>query len=155
MFNEIAALCIERKIWIATAESATGGLIAHTLTNVPGSSAYFRGGIVAYSNEIKMKILGVRRETLDCYGAVSEQTAMEMSKGAYRIMDADVAIATTGIAGPSGGTPAKPVGLVYISWITKSKSEVRRFLFSGDRIRNKMQFCTAALTMLLEVIQSD
>ena len=155
MLNEIASLCIAKKLWIATAESATGGLVAHTLTNIPGSSAYFKGGIVAYNNEIKTKVLDVKQETLNKYGAVSKQTAQEMAQGILKIMDVDIAIATTGIAGPGGKTPSKPVGLVYVSCATKGKTETKRFLFQGDRLQNKILFCTAALTMVLEVVRSD
>ena len=155
MQEEIARFLLERKWWIATAESCTGGLVAHTLTNIPGSSAYFRGGVVSYSNEVKMKVLGVKRETLEQYGAVSEQTAREMAEGVKNLMEVDVAVATTGIAGPGGGTPEKPVGLVYIGLATPEGVEVKRFLFNGDRLYNKEQFCNAALNMVLEYLGND
>jgi len=155
MQEEIARALLERKWWIATAESCTGGLLAHTLTNIPGSSAYFRGGVVSYSNEVKMKVLGVKRETLEQYGAVSEQTAREMAEGVKNLMEVDVAVATTGIAGPGGGTPEKPVGLVYIGLATPEGVEVKRFLFNGDRLYNKEQFCNAALNMVLEYLGND
>jgi len=155
MQEEIARALLERKWWIATAESCTGGLLAHTLTNIPGSSAYFRGGVVSYSNEVKMKVLGVKRGTLEQYGAVSEQTAREMAEGVKNLMEVDVAVATTGIAGPGGGTPEKPVGLVYIGLATPEGVEVKRFLFNGDRLYNKEQFCNAALNMVLEYLGND
>lgn len=155
MQEEIAWALLERKWWIATAESCTGGLLAHTLTNIPGSSAYFKGGVVSYSNEVKMKVLGVKRETLEQYGAVSEQTAREMAEGVKNLMEVDVAVATTGIAGPGGGTPSKPVGLVYIGLATPEGVEVKRFLFNGDRLYNKEQFCNAALNMVLEYLGND
>ncbi len=155
MQEEIARALLERKWWIATAESCTGGLLAHTLTNIPGSSAYFKGGVVSYSNEVKMKVLGVKRETLEQYGAVSEQTAREMAEGVKNLMEVDVAVATTGIAGPGGGTPEKPVGLVYIGLATPEGVEVKRFLFNGDRLYNKEQFCNAALNMVLEYLGND
>ena len=155
MLEKIAQFLRERKWWIATAESCTGGLLAHTLTNIPGSSAYFRGGVVSYSNEVKMKVLGVKRETLEQYGAVSEQTAREMAEGVKNLMEVDVAVATTGIAGPGGGTPEKPVGLVYIGLATPEGVEVKRFLFNGDRLYNKEQFCNAALNMVLEYLGND
>ncbi|RLF33311.1 MAG: damage-inducible protein CinA [Thermoplasmata archaeon] len=155
MQEEIARFLLERKWWIATAESCTGGLLAHTLTNIPGSSAYFKGGVVSYSNEVKMKVLGVKRETLEQYGAVSEQTAREMAEGVKNLMEVDVAVATTGIAGPGGGTPEKPVGLVYIGLATPEGVEVKRFLFNGDRLYNKEQFCNAALNMVLEYLGND
>ena len=155
MLEKIAQFLRERKWWIATAESCTGGLLAHTLTNIPGSSAYFKGGVVSYSNEVKMKVLGVKRETLEQYGAVSEQTAREMAEGVKNLMEVDVAVATTGIAGPGGGTPSKPVGLVYIGFATPEGVEVKRFLFNGDRLYNKEQFCNAALNMVLEYLGND
>jgi len=155
MLEKIAQFLLERKWWIATAESCTGGLLAHTLTNIPGSSAYFKGGVVSYSNEVKMKVLGVKRETLEQYGAVSEQTAREMAEGVKNLMEVDVAVATTGIAGPGGGTPEKPVGLVYIGLATPEGVEVKRFLFNGDRLYNKEQFCNAALNMVLEYLGND
>lgn len=155
MLEQIARLLRERKWWIATAESCTGGLLAHTLTNLPGSSTYFKGGVVSYSNEVKVKVLGVKQETLERYGAVSEQTAREMAEGVRCLMEVDVAVATTGIAGPGGGTPEKPVGLVYIGLAIPEGVEVRRCLFTGDRLHNKEQFCDAALNMVLEYLGND
>ncbi|MBC7128686.1 MAG: CinA family protein [Thermoplasmatales archaeon] len=153
MIEKIAELLKNKKLWVATAESCTSGLIAHTLTNISGSSEYFKGGVVAYSNEVKVKILGVKEETLRKYGAVSEQTAREMAEGARKAIGADIAIATTGIAGPTGGTQEKPVGLVYVALATPKTTEVRRFLFKGNRIENKQNFCNAALGMLLEYLE--
>jgi nicotinamide-nucleotide amidase len=112
------ALLKERHQTVATAESCTGGLVAHYLTGVPGSSDYFRGGIVAYHSEIKEKLLGVSRETIDNFGVVSEQTAMAMAAGARTALGADFGIATTGIAGPAGGTPELPVGTIYAGLAT-------------------------------------
>lgn len=151
--EEVAKLLKERKMWIATAESCTGGLIGHTLTNVPGSSEYFKGGVIAYSNEVKMKLLGVKRETLMKYGAVSSYTAEEMAKGVKELMEVDIGIATTGIAGPTGGSEEKPVGLVYIGLATDGGIEARRFVFDGDRLQNKESFCEAALNMVLEYLK--
>ncbi|MBC7081571.1 MAG: CinA family protein [Thermoplasmatales archaeon] len=153
MIERIAELLKKNNLWIATAESCTAGLIAHTLTNISGSSEYYKGGIVAYSNEIKAKILGVKEETLKKYGAVSEQTAREMAEGAKKVIGADIAIATTGIAGPTGGTEEKPVGLVYIALATPEGTEVKRFLFKGDRLENKQNFCNSALQMLLDYLE--
>jgi PncC family amidohydrolase len=111
----IGALLSERALTLATAESSTGGLVAHRITSVSGSSAYYLGGFVTYSNEAKEMLLGVCRETMIAHGAVSEETAREMARGARERLGADLGIATTGIAGPSGGTEEKPVGLVYVA----------------------------------------
>ena len=153
MLEKIAKMLKERKLWVATAESCTGGLIAHKLTNIPGSSEYFKGGIVAYSNEVKVKVLGVKEETLKKYGAVSEQTAKEMANGVKNLLGVDIAIATTGIAGPGGGTAAKPVGLVYAGIAAPEGVKAKRFLFQGDRLENKENFAKAALGMLLEYLE--
>ena len=111
---EVAKLLEQKKLHVTTSESCTGGLIAGTLVNVPGISAWFGEGYVTYSNEAKVKLLGVSHETLATYGAVSAETAEEMAKGAANVADADASVAVTGIAGPDGGTVEKPVGLVYI-----------------------------------------
>jgi PncC family amidohydrolase len=153
MLERIASLLKKKGLWIATAESCTGGLIAHKLTNVPGSSEYFKGGVVSYSNEVKMKLLGVREETLREYGAVSEQTAREMANGVRKLLDVDIAIATTGIAGPGGATPTKPVGLVYASLSSPEKTIVKKFVFKGEREENKESFANAALNILLEYLE--
>jgi nicotinamide-nucleotide amidase len=121
------ALLKERHQTVATAESCTGGLVAHYLTGVPGSSGYFRGGIVAYHREIKEKLLGVPGETIDDYGVVSEETAMAMATGARRALDADFGIATTGIAGPDGGTSELPVGTVYAGLATPDGQSASKF----------------------------
>ena len=120
----IGKLLKEQVAMLATAESCTGGLVARRITETSGSSAYFKGGIVAYSNEIKQQLLGVKHETLEQYGAVSEQTAKEMALGCLNVMGADYAIATTGIAGPTGGSDEKPLGLVYIAVAKRVRSEV-------------------------------
>ena len=112
--KKIERILKSRKLTVTTAESCTGGLIAGTLVNVPGISEVYKEGYITYSDEAKMKLLGVREETLAKYGAVSRQTAIEMAEGAARAAGADAAIAVTGIAGPDGGTEEKPVGLVYI-----------------------------------------
>ncbi len=122
-----------RGLTIAVAESCTGGLIGHRLTNVPGSSAYVKGGIIAYSNEIKQQSLGVRSETLRAHGAVSEETAVEMAAGARRGLGSDVGLAVTGIAGPDGGTPDKPVGTVCIALVAADVVHHRRYQLWGNR----------------------
>lgn len=113
--EELGRLLNEKNLQLATAESCTGGGIAALITSVPGSSAYFKGGIVAYSNEAKINLLGVSADTLCLHGAVSEETVTEMARGAMKALNADCAVATSGIAGPGGGTPAKPVGTVWIA----------------------------------------
>ena len=152
MLEEIAELLKKRKLTIATAESCTGGLIGHMLTNVPGSSEYYKGGVIAYSNEVKICLLHVRRETIQKYGAVSEQTAYEMADGAKRKFDVSLALATTGVAGPSS-SENKPVGLVYIALANPYGIEVKEFRFQGDRLKNKENFANAALGMLLDFLK--
>lgn len=133
---------------LAVAESCTGGLLGHLITDVAGSSDYFVGGVIAYSNEAKMALLGVRPETLAQHGAVSEATAVEMATGVRRLFGAEVALAVTGIAGPGGGTPDKPVGLVFVALDAVNGQVCRRFVWDGDRPGNKAQSARAALAML-------
>jgi PncC family amidohydrolase len=135
---------------LATAESCTGGLLAHLLTEVPGSSEYFSGGVVCYANEAKVMTAGVPRETIEIHGAVSAQVAVAMAEGIRALLDADVAVAVTGIAGPGGGSEAKPVGLTYVALADDAGHEVRRFLWRGDRHQNKLASAGAALTLLLD-----
>jgi len=143
----------ERGLTLALAESCTGGLIAHRITNIAGASGFFLGGVVAYSNAAKTAVLGVRLETLEAYGAVSEATAREMAEGARRAFEADVAVSCTGIAGPSGGTPDKPVGLVYLATATGQETRNYRFEFSGTRTEIKRQTADAALQALWELLR--
>ena len=134
---------------LAVAESCTGGLIANMLTDVPGSSDYFLFSAVTYANEAKVKILNVKSETLEKHGAVSEQTAGEMASGARNVVNATYGIATSGIAGPDGGTADKPVGTVCIGLATPSSVSAQRFRFSDNsRMRNKQIFAAAALDLL-------
>jgi len=135
---------------IATAESCSGGLIAHLLTNVPGSSAYFLGGVVAYANTAKVALLGVEQATLEAHGAVSDPVAREMAEGVRKRLNADYGLACTGIAGPSGGTPEKPIGLVYIAVSGPGRTSVQCHVFGGSREEIKYETAEAALTMLLE-----
>ena len=133
---------------VATAESCTGGLIADRLTNVSGSSLYFKGGIVAYTNNLKIKELNVKKQTLTSHGAVSELTALEMANGARGLFDADIGISTTGIAGPTGGTKNKPVGLVYVAISTIEYEKAFRFTFTPHRKTNKLMTSQAALNII-------
>lgn len=137
---------------LALAESCTGGLIAHRITNVPGASQYLRGGIVAYSNEVKVSILGVQKEIIDSEGAVSEPVAKAMAEGACEQFNADLGIGVTGVAGPDGGTPDKPVGLVYIALAVPGVTRVEREVFSGDRVAIKQQTAERSLELLLEYL---
>jgi PncC family amidohydrolase len=150
----VGRLLTEQELTIAVAESCTGGLIAHRLTNVSGSSAYFVGGVVAYSNEVKERVLGVSGETLSTYGAVSEECAREMARGARRLFDTDVALSSTGIAGPTGGTPQKPVGLVYVALAAPALECCERYLWRGDRLGNKQRTAEAALEMLRQYLEA-
>jgi len=138
---------------LATAESSTGGLLAHRITNVPGSSSYYLGGLVAYANEAKEALLGVRRETLVAFGAVSEPVAREMARGARRSIGADVGISVTGIAGPGGGTPEKPVGLAYVGLSAPGADRCERHVWQGDRLANKERTAEAALRFLLDYLE--
>jgi PncC family amidohydrolase len=139
---------LEHHLTVAVAESCTGGLIGHRLTNVPGSSTYFLGGIISYAYDAKERLLGVSHDTLYNYGAVSEQTAREMARGARRALGADVAVSVTGIAGPGGAMPGKPVGLTWIGLSAREAEEARHYIWSGDREANKAQSAEAALAML-------
>jgi nicotinamide-nucleotide amidase len=145
-----------RGLKVATAESCTGGLIAGAITDVAGSSAWFERGFVTYSNEAKIDLLGVRAETLAAHGAVSEETACEMAAGALGRSRADLAVAVTGIAGPSGGTPQKPVGLVWLAWSRRGGTVTgAAHHFSGDRAAVREATVVAALQGLLDLASLD
>lgn len=152
VLKKVSNLLKEKKLTVATAESCTGGLIAHTLTNISGSSDYFDRGVVSYSNKAKIELLGVSERMLKKHGAVSEQVALAMADGMRVKSDVDIGMATTGIAGPTGETKEKPVGLVYIAISTSNKTEVKKFLFSGSRIQNKESTCNAALNIILDYL---
>jgi len=146
----VGGLLLKNRLTLAVAESCTGGLIGDRITDVAGSSVYFKEGIVAYSNDAKMRILGVKEETLNEFGAVSREAALEMARGVQRISGADIGLATTGIAGPTGGTPQKPVGLVYIALVRPEVGiEIcKEFRFSGQRREIKESTVTNALDIL-------
>jgi len=143
----------EHKITLATGESCTGGLIAHRLTNVPGISEFFLGGVVAYSNKAKSDLLSVNTETVAVEGAVSESVARQMAEGVRTRLRADLGVGVTGIAGPGGGTEAKPVGLVYVAVAGANGTRVTRNLFSGTREEIKNQTADTAMRMLLEYLR--
>jgi PncC family amidohydrolase len=141
---------LARAMKLATAESCTGGLIGHLLTEVYGSSDYYVGGVVSYSNALKQSELGVDPATLEHHGAVSAQTCVAMAEGARHRYHADVAVAVTGIAGPTGGTDSKPVGLTYVGVADAGGHDVRRFVWTEDRHGNKVRSAQAALELVLE-----
>ena len=149
---KVADLLINKGLKLALAESCTGGMIAAALTDIPGSSEFFERGFVTYSNLSKIEMLGVSIKTLEDHGAVSKETAIEMSKGALKKSAADVTIAVTGIAGPTGGTADKPVGTVHISCATYDTVLHKKFQFSGDRSDVRASTMENALMMLIEML---
>ncbi len=151
--KKISKILKDKKLKIATAESATGGLIANNFTNISGSSEYFDRGLVTYSNKAKMELLDVKKETLEKYGAVSKETAREMAEGVRKKSGVDIGVSTTGIAGPNGGTKEKPVGTVFIGLSTKKETIVDKYQFEDDRLENKENFCNAALDLIYETIR--
>ena len=146
--EEIGNMLRKRELSLATAESCTGGLVSHRITNISGSSDYYKGGVIAYANEVKAQILLVDDALLAQKGAVSAECARAMAEGIRALLDGDIGIATTGIAGPTGGTPDTPVGLVYIALATKGYLYHERHIFHGDRGGNKRKAAEAALVML-------
>ena len=153
--GRVVAALQKAKQTLATAESCTGGLIAASITAVPGSSTCFGYGVVSYSNQAKMDVLRVQAQTLARFGAVSEQTAYEMAQGLRALSAADIAVSVTGIAGPGGGSPEKPVGLVYIATATAGGVCARRFLFQGDRQDIRCQTAWHAFEMVEDAIRSS
>lgn len=144
----VGELLRRRGLRLAVAESCTGGLIGHRLTNIPGSSTYYMGSITAYAYEAKVRILGVKWETLEKYGAVSRETAVEMACGVRRALAADMGVSVTGIAGPGGGTPEKPVGTTWIGLSALGVDEAWGYHWSGDRLQVKEQSAEEALRLL-------
>ena len=152
--EEIINIMREKKLTLGTVESATGGLIAHMITNVPGSSDVFQGSIISYSNEIKMKIVGVKEATLQEYGAVSGQVARAMAKRGRKVLGVDICVADTGIAGPGGATPGKPVGLFYLGLSHRDGTFTQKHIFKGTREENKQQAAQTALMRVREYLDS-
>ncbi len=146
----VVGMLRERQMTVTTAESCTGGLLAGRIMNVPGASNVYKEGYITYSNEAKEKLLGVEHSTLESVGAVSPETAEQMARGAARQAGADAALSVTGIAGPDGGTPGKPVGLVYVGCCVRGKIRVEEFRFTGNRSKNRDYAVVRALTLLRE-----
>ncbi len=148
-------LALERGISVGTAESCTGGLIGHTLTAIAGSSAYYLGGVVSYSDALKVRLLDVPAGTIEHHGAVSAQVAVAMAEGARERLGCDFAVSVTGVAGPAGGTEAKPVGLTYVAAAGPRGHRVERHLWDGDRAANKEHSAAAALELLLALVEGE
>jgi PncC family amidohydrolase len=151
----VGELFIQHGLKLAAAESCTGGLIGHLLTNIAGSSRYYLGSVTAYANEAKVRLLGVQLETLEKYGAVSSETVIEMASGVRKILEADIGISVSGIAGPGGGTPEKPVGTVWIGLSTLQGEYSRHYLWTGDRLAVKEKTAQAALSLLVDHLQKE
>lgn len=153
--ESVVHLLARKGYTITTAESCTGGLLSGTIVNAAGASEVFNGGFVTYSNKFKKNFIGVKKTTLEKYGAVSEKVAKEMARGAQKEAKADVAISTTGIAGPDGGSPEKPVGLVYIGCAVKDKVYVEKYNFSGNRAKVRQNTVAAALSMVRKYVMAE
>ena len=150
----IGELAVRGDLTVATAESCTGGLIGHSITANPGSSRYFRGGIVCYADDVKSALVGVPPMTIEHHGAVSAQVAVAMAEGVRERVVCDYAVAVTGVAGPDGGTASKPVGLTYVAVAGPESHQVRRHVWDGDRVTNKERSAAAALDLLLETLSA-
>jgi len=150
---QIGKVLRERKFKLALAESCTGGLVSDRITNIPGSSEYFLGGIVAYAYEVKVALLNVSWDTLNAHGAVSQEVVLEMAHGARKILNSDIAASISGIAGPGGGTLSKPVGAVWLALAAPDGEWTREFHFSGDREQVKSSSADAALQFILDYLQ--
>lgn len=150
--EEVGDLLRKHGLRIGVAESATGGLISHRITDIPGSSEYFEGSVISYSNKAKTSLLNVKESTLRNFGAVSSETSKEMAKGIRSLMNVEVGVASTGIAGPGGGTSDKPVGLIYVGLAIKDILVSRKHVFHGNRDENKKSFSDSALSTLKEYL---
>ncbi len=153
--EELAILLQKHQLTMGTAESCTGGKIAHIITSRAGSSAYFKGGIVSYDNEVKRQVLGVSSDDLETYGAVSRPVVEQMSLGAIRVLNCDCSVATSGIAGPGGAVPGKPVGTIWIAAAYKNQVAAECFHFPFDRIGNIEAAAETALVKLLGLLEEN
>ena len=149
----LGRLLARRGIRLAVAESCTGGLISHRITNVPGSSEYYLGGVIAYAYQVKESVLGVPQESLERFGAVSQEVAIEMARGVRLYLGADIGVSVTGIAGPGGGTPEKPVGLTWIGFSVPGGEQAWKYIWEGDRLQVKYQSTEAVLRILVEYLR--
>ncbi|HKP54241.1 MAG TPA: nicotinamide-nucleotide amidohydrolase family protein [Chloroflexia bacterium] len=149
-----ASLLFDAGLTVAAAESCTGGLLSGALTAIPGSSAYFLGGIISYDNKVKSGILRVPAELIEANGAVSAQVALSMAHRVRDLLGSDIGMSVTGIAGPGGATPGKPVGTTYIALVSGGFEDVRHFCFEGDRAGNRASSVREALTMLLSYLEA-
>ncbi|MGE5373746.1 MAG: CinA family protein [Bacteroidota bacterium] len=152
---QIGRLLHDRGLRLALAESCTGGLVGDRITDLPGSSEYFWGSVVAYAYEAKVALLGVSWDTLNTRGAVSSETVLEMARGARRVLATDIAVSISGIAGPGGGTLEKPVGTTWIGLVASDGEWTRQFQFAGDRQQNKSSAADAALQILRDYLLGD
>jgi nicotinamide-nucleotide amidase len=150
--EEVGALLRQKGLTLGVIESASGGLISHLITNVPGSSDYYKGSVTAYSNEVKVRVVGVKEATINQYGAVSAEIAEEMAQGGRKILAVDICLADTGIAGPSGAEADKPVGLFFIGLAHGERTFTRKHNFQGNREQNKKSAAEAALSWLKEYL---
>jgi PncC family amidohydrolase len=153
--TQLGDLLRARGLKLATAESCTGGLVADRITDIPGSSDYFRGGIVAYAYEAKVALLGVSWNTLRSHGAVSRETVIEMARGARTALGADIAVSVSGIAGPGGGLPGKPIGTTWFGLSTTQGDWARKFAWDGDRRKNKEASAEAALQFVADYLNGE
>jgi len=151
---EIGLLLRQKGLTLGVVESATGGLISHRITNIAGSSDYYKGSVTAYSNEIKIRVVGVRPETINSNGAVSADTAEEMAARGRKLLNVDICVADTGIAGPGGATPGKPAGLFFLGLAHKGGTYSRKYTFSGNREQSKQSAADAALNWVREYLLS-
>jgi nicotinamide-nucleotide amidase len=150
--QEVGELLRQKGLTLGVVESASGGLISHRITNVPGSSDYYKGSVTAYSNEVKIEVVGVNEDTINRYGAVSSQVAEEMAQGGRKTLGADICLADTGIAGPGGTAPGKPAGLFYIGLSHGERTYSQKHNFQGGREQNKQSVAEAALRWLKEYL---
>ena len=154
LLNTIASKLNLLNKTIATAESCTGGLVGHTFTNISGSSTFFDRGIISYSNNAKMQLLDVAKKDIETYGAVSGKVAEEMADGIRKNAEVDIGLSTTGVAGPTGGTKEKPVGLVYIALSSKNETIVKEFKFEGSRLENKQSTLYEVILLLHDYLNT-